>query len=93
MLEHITTVMAKIVLGKLFLPAPAMNVTPQQARAFDEWASESAVKPIARIAVTPDDFPFLHKVAWHYESEPMLVSWLMFKRRVGTSEETIRRST
>lgn len=36
-----------------------------------QWASPVAVKPLAKIAVTPDDFPFLNQVNGH---DPKLVS-------------------
>ncbi|MFD1675739.1 hypothetical protein [Alicyclobacillus fodiniaquatilis] len=36
-----------------------------------QWASAVAVKPLAKLAVTPDDFPFLDQVNGH---DPQLVS-------------------
>jgi len=35
----------------------------------NEWASEVAVKPIARLTVAPDDFPFLSQVQVHDDGE------------------------
>jgi hypothetical protein len=48
---------------------------------FDEWASETAVRPVAKLPVTPEDLPFLPQVTGHEEKESMVVSWLLFKRR------------
>jgi len=35
---------------------------------YDEWASKVAVKPLAKLAVTPADFPFLDEVQYHTHS-------------------------
>lgn len=34
----------------------------------NEWASEKAVKPIARLALQPNDFPFLNQIGGHDDS-------------------------
>jgi hypothetical protein len=36
-----------------------------------QWASSVSVKPLAKLAVTPEDFPFLHQVEGH---DPQLVA-------------------
>lgn len=48
---------------------------------FDEWASRSTVKPIAKMRVSPADFPFLANVSWHNEKENMVLTWLKYKHR------------
>jgi hypothetical protein len=39
-----------------------------------QWVSRSAVRPLVRIEVTPDDFPFLDVIGSHREREPILFS-------------------
>ncbi len=48
---------------------------------FDEWASPTAIKPIAKMRVSPEDFPFLKNVSWHNEQEKMNITWLKYKHR------------
>ncbi|WP_216827341.1 hypothetical protein [Alkalihalobacterium elongatum] len=38
----------------------------------DEWVYEDKVKPIARLSVSPNDFPFLDKVSIHKESDSVV---------------------
>ncbi|WP_078427699.1 hypothetical protein [Alkalihalobacterium alkalinitrilicum] len=38
----------------------------------DEWICEQSVKPLAKLSVTPTDFPFLEKISTHAETEPVL---------------------
>jgi hypothetical protein len=48
----------------------------------DEWICESKVKPLAKLSVTSNDFPFLEKVKKHKETDSMLktiVKTLIFK--------------
>lgn len=52
---------------------------------FDEWASPELVRPLARLAVAPEDFPFLHQVTGHESKEPIFVSWLRYKARIRHS--------
>jgi hypothetical protein len=64
------------------LPREGSEQTSRGVVRFDEWASETAVHPVAKLPVTPDDFPFLLQVTGHEEEEEsMLASWLLFKRR------------
>jgi hypothetical protein len=48
---------------------------------FDEWATSKTVAPVAKIPVTPLEFPFLDQVVGHPEAEPMYLSWLLYKAR------------
>lgn len=47
-----------------FEQMPALNVGGQRAR-VPQWASLVAVTPLARIAVAPEDFPFLEQIRGH----------------------------
>jgi hypothetical protein len=38
----------------------------------DEWICENNVKPLAKMSVTPEDFPFLEKVYKHNQSDSVL---------------------
>jgi hypothetical protein len=49
---------------------------------FDEWASEEAVPVVAKLRVSPDDFPFLHQVTGHDENESIFTTWLKYKERL-----------
>ena len=64
------------------LPGDTFEKTDTAAVRFDEWASRTAVTPVARLAVQPGDFPFAGQVAGHREGEPMPRSWLCYKRRL-----------
>jgi hypothetical protein len=35
----------------------------------NEWVSEIPLKPIARLTIEPEDFPFLHQIGGHDDSE------------------------
>lgn len=41
----------------------------QEGGYFDEWASKTAVNPLAKLVVEPEDFPMLDQVAYHDDSE------------------------
>lgn len=43
----------------------------KQGGIVDEWVCENEVKPLVKLSVTPDDFPFLNKVSRHKESDSM----------------------
>jgi hypothetical protein len=49
---------------------------------FDEWVSQTTVRPLMKLPVSPSDFPFLSRVAGHTERESIFVSWLRYKERV-----------
>jgi hypothetical protein len=63
------------------LPREGFAQTSRGIVRFDEWASETAVRPVAKLPVSPEDLPLLAQVTGHEETESMLVSWLLFKRR------------
>ena len=63
--------------GDTFYPTTKGNIR------FDEWASEQAVPVVAKLPVSPDDFPFLHQVSGHEESESIFTTWLLYKERIS----------
>jgi len=63
------------------LPDEAFESTDRRVVRFDEWASKEAVKPIGKLAISPEDFPFLGQVAGHREGESIFRSWLRYKKR------------
>ena len=65
------------------LPGDTFHPTTSGTIRFDEWASEQAVPVIAKLPVSPNDFPFLHKVAGHEESESIFTTWLSYKKRIN----------
>jgi hypothetical protein len=53
-----------------FLPRATFRRLPISDEAMsNEWASETAVKPIARLLLQPEDFPFLAQIGGHDDSE------------------------
>ncbi len=65
------------------LPRDTFRPTDASAVRFDEYVSESAVKPHFKLTVTPADFPFLAQVAGHDEHESIYESWLHYKKRIA----------
>ena len=63
------------------LPKTNFRQVSQNVVRFDEWISENKIFPIARIPVSPSDFPFLSNVTIHSESETIFTSWLRYKSR------------
>lgn len=63
------------------LPRASFRQTSRGAVRFDEWASEEPVQPLARLPVSPADFPFLPNVAGHDGKESIYTSWLRYRRR------------
>ncbi|QKS72667.1 hypothetical protein FLK61_39325 [Paenalkalicoccus suaedae] len=47
------------------------KTTFKQGGIKSEWVSEQPVKPYAKLAVTPEDFPFLEKVSYHEKKDPI----------------------
>lgn len=50
----------------------------------EEWICETEVRPLAKIPVAPNDFPFLNEVKWHKESDSIiktLINVLVFNRK------------
>lgn len=43
----------------------------KQGGIVDEWVCENEVKPLVKLSVTPDDFPFLNEISSHKESDSM----------------------
>jgi hypothetical protein len=64
------------------LPSKTFHQTTRGTIRFDEWASEQAVHVFAKLQVSPEDFPFLHQVSGHEESESIFTTWLRYKQRV-----------
>lgn len=64
------------------LPRDTFRQTDAADVRFDEYVSETAVKPLFKLTVTPADFPFLAQVAGHDESESIYDSWLQYKKRI-----------
>ena len=46
-----------------------------------QWVSPVPVRPLARLDVTPQDFPFLDSVVTHRERDPELLTFLRFAAR------------
>ncbi len=75
------------------LPRPAFTPVSSSVVRYDEWICPKPVRPIAKIAVTPQDFPFLRQVTVHEEDESVWRTWLKYKSRLQqqsrkTSEES-----
>jgi hypothetical protein len=62
------------------LPGENFHPTTRGKVRFDEWASERAVPVIAKLPVSRGDFPFLHQVSGHQESESIFTTWLKYKQ-------------
>lgn len=59
--------------GSLYvLPRAPFTAEPPYRGVFDtaQWVSPSPVRPLARIDVTPNDFPFLNSVVSHRDRDP-----------------------
>ena len=67
------------------LPSDRFHPTTKGNIRFDEWASEQAVPVVAKLPVLPQDFPFLHQVSGHAESESIFTTWLRYKERINVS--------
>ncbi|UCD98765.1 MAG: hypothetical protein JSV42_17750 [Chloroflexota bacterium] len=64
------------------LPGDNFSQTSSGRVRFDEWASSVSVDPVGKISISPRDFPFLNQVSMHKDSEPMYVTWLLYKSRL-----------
>jgi len=65
--------------GSLYLLSPRGFVADEPlARAIDtaHLVSREPVEPLARLDVTPDDFPFAHRIGYYRDGEPNWVSLL-----------------
>lgn len=54
-----------------FLPREPFRRLPFTAEGglSNEWVSELPLKPLARLTIEPEDFPFLHQIGGHDDSE------------------------
>ena len=64
------------------LPKEGFHQTSTGNVRFDEWANPQIVKPISKLRVSPEDFPFKNLVSWHDEKEKIYISWLKYKKRI-----------
>ena len=65
------------------LPGDNFHPTTSGKIRFDEWASKQSVPVLAKLPVSPADFPFLHRVSGHQESESIFTTWLRYKDRLN----------
>ena len=56
----------------------------------NEWASEQEVKPLAKLAIKPEDFPFLDKIGGHDDGELMRLGELSKKIREKASNADLK---
>ncbi len=49
---------------------------------FDEWYCHQPVAPLGKLAVTPDDFPFISAVSFHSVRESLLRTMLLYRWRI-----------
>jgi hypothetical protein len=64
------------------LPGGSFRPTTSGKVRFDEWASEQAISVIAKLPVSPGDFPFLRQVSGHDGNESIFTTWLRYKDRL-----------
>lgn len=69
------------------LPRKPFDQTSKGVVRFDEWASKKPVTPVARVVVSPEDFPFIHQVSTHAERESIYRTWLFYKQRLMRKSE------
>jgi len=78
--------------GTIYItPRDSFTQTNTGIMRFDEWASEKPVIPLAKIDISPGDFPFFSQVGAHNERESIYLTWLLYKRRLrwGTKSKNI----
>lgn len=73
------------------LPRPAFKPVSSSVVRYDEWVCPNPVRPIAKLAVTPQDFPFLHQVTAHDENEAPWRTWLKYKSRLQQQSRAARK--
>jgi hypothetical protein len=64
------------------LPGDSFHPTTSGKVRFDEWASGQSVPVVAKLPVSPGDFPFLRQVSAHDENESIFTTWLLYKDRL-----------
>ncbi len=65
------------------LPKDGFRQSDTNGIRFDEWINESPIRPLMKLAIEPQDFPFLSQVAGHDEEESIFESWLRYKERIS----------
>lgn len=63
------------------LPRSSFRRAGEEKLYFDEWVSEQPVKPLMRLRVSPQDFIFLSRTAWHLSTEPLFKTYALYKWR------------
>jgi hypothetical protein len=63
------------------LPRETFQRTDTRTVHFPEWASDVPVRPLARIDVKPDDFPFHNRIAAHRRGELFPFTRLLYHWR------------
>lgn len=65
------------------LPRDSFQREPPMLGVLDsaQWASPQAVRPLVRLSVDPDDFPFLDRVVTHHAREPVFATILRASAR------------
>lgn len=69
----------------LVLPRATFRQTGSGAVRFPEWVSDSAVTPLGRVEVGPEDFPFRGQISAHRLGEWFPLTWLLYRRRTRRS--------
>jgi len=64
------------------LPGDSFHPTTSGSVRFDEWAGGQSVPVVAKLPVSPGDFPFLRQVSGHDENESIFMTWLRYKDRL-----------
>ncbi len=69
----------------LVLPRATFRQTGSGGVRFPEWVSDSAVMPLGRLAVGPEDFPFSGQISAHRLGEWFPLTWLLYRWRTRRS--------
>jgi hypothetical protein len=70
--------------------APFERVVDEDGSPSEEWLSTREVRPIARLAVSPSDFPFLKDVEGHGDGRSDRFEELVYQLAVGAEELSTR---
>lgn len=65
----------------LVLPRETFRQAGSGAVRVPEWVSEGAVKPLGRLGVAPEDFPFSGQISAHGLGEFFPLTWLLYRWR------------
>jgi hypothetical protein len=63
------------------LPRETFQRTDNRTVHFPEWVSDVPVTPLARLDVSPEDFPFHDRIATHPRGEFFPLTWLLYRWR------------